>query len=161
MNRRNFVFSAAIATAALTLPLPAEAGGPNRTVEVFRDGRFQPLEGSWASLKSGMVFRLRDPDMSIVDEGTKHEVSVALDDAKSEPAPAYWGVRCEPLTQFGMDHPFASVILLSRQGEALGSVESVDMVSNLAWQRQSNGEVRTLRFDNIKVDLGSYKGEGC
>lgn len=102
-----------------------------RTLEFYVRGTWLP--GTWESLKKDMIFRLREPNGQIVDEGTEHEVSVALRDAKAEPAPAFWGVKCDPFTIITMDHPLAPRIRLAQEdGVPLGPVLEMNVAQGIA-----------------------------
>ena len=79
--------------------------GNMRSVEVYAKGVW--ASGEWASLKEGMIFRLREPDGSIVDGGRANEICVALGDAEPEPAPMLFSIQCEPFTVATTDHPMA------------------------------------------------------
>jgi len=96
-----------------------------RTVEFYDKGVW--TDGSWAGLKEGMIFRLRELDGTLVDEGTDNEICIAEEDATPQPKPMYHCVRAEPFTNIGMDHPFVRRIKVFRDGEHLGFMKSIDM----------------------------------
>ena len=157
MERRTFLSLSACATVAALLPATAEASGPMRTVEVFKDSRFQAIP--WRELKKGMVFRLREPTGEIEDEGTDHECALATEDVSEEEAPVFWGVKAQPFTKVSADHDLPVRILLSRHGKPLGFVVEFDMTVNGAWQRRPDGDIRYARFDTVEVEfLGSPTG---
>ncbi len=51
----------------------------DRTIEIPLNGKWQTI--GWSDLKQDMLFRVREDDGTLVDEGTDDEVSLALEDA--------------------------------------------------------------------------------
>jgi len=134
MKRREFLKTAAatagVAGAALLLPVGLRARPLKRVVEVYDKGTWH--EVTWEGLKKDDIFRLRELDGSIVDEGTKHEISVATSDAIPRPAPEYHRVEAEPFTHIDMGHPLASRVKVVKDGEFVGRVQSIDMKHSTA-----------------------------
>ena len=124
MNRRSFLTAGVAASVLGILPFPGSALTPEgfskserravRAVDFYDRGRW--VRGRWADLKKDMIFRVIESDQNgkerIADQGTDHEVSIAVEDARREPRPMLWGVKCEPFTFVTMDHPLASRVLV-------------------------------------------------
>lgn len=177
MNRRSFLASTGLLLASLSLGA-APPSDPNvRTVEVLQGRAWVPIQ--WADLKRGMIFRLRDPDGSIVDKGQDHEVSLAMADATLTPwqgrkgahsdpfeVGATWGVRCEPLAAIDLNTLLAARIkIFDKDGNPLGFVYRLHVPTMLAlvpddWggddipDRQLYGfRLRLVTVGRIEIDL--------
>lgn len=127
MDRRSFIKVLGAAGVAVLLPTVGFGKSTRnlRSVEIYQQGTWVP--GSWESLKKDTIFRLREPDGSIVDQGTHLEVCVAMEDAKACPAPEYHKVNGEPFTVITMEHPLAPRIQVWKDGQRVGLAQRVDM----------------------------------
>lgn len=119
-----------------------------RTLEFYVRGKWLP--GTWESLKKDMIFRLREPGGQIADQGTDHEVSIAVEDARQEPSPMFWGVKCEPFTFVTMDHPLAAhVRVIQEDGTQLGFVQEMNVPMGIA----KLGEGQMCSGVHVEIDL--------
>lgn len=115
-----------------------------RQVQVRADnGIWVPC--SWPGLQRGDIFRLHEPDGSIADEGTDHEVNVALGPAEWT-VEEVWRVDSVPFTRIDMDHPLAGrVQIYDREGQRLGFVRFLDVL---------NGTAMCVGLDRSAVGVG-------
>lgn len=133
MERRDLLKAAMGAAALLLVPAAASAETPGlkRTVEIYIKGKWK--KGTWEGLKYGDIFRLREPDGTLVDEGTDSEVCVSM----GPPLPGP-GIRCEPFTFIDQSHVLAPRLLVMKGGQPVGMVRMVDLKRGLMhrFQRQ-------------------------
>ena len=157
MNRRSFLTAGVAASILGLLPFQGSA----RTLEgrrAVRAGDFYDrgrwVRGRWADLKRGTIFRVIDPTPDggerIADQGTDHEVSIAVEDARQEPSPMFWGVKCEPFTFVTMDHPLAAhVRVIQEDGTQLGFVQEMNVPMGIA----KLGEGQMCSGVHVEIDL--------
>jgi len=144
MERRDFFKVAAGAAALLAVPsitsaAPQDYAGVQRTVEVYSKGKWR--KGTWKGLKKDDIFRLRDPDGSIVDEHTDCEVCVAVGDAYPVAGDAICGVEGEQFTFIDQSHVLASRLRVVKDGVQVGLVRMVDMKRGLMHRFQRQAEL--------------------
>jgi len=155
MRRRSFL-SGSLATVGILVTGISVQAPCLRQIQVYTKGEKWVLT-PWQDLKKGMVFRLLEPDGTVADMGTEHEVSIAVKDAAAEDAPACWGVQCEPFTYVKMDHPLAARVQVLHLGEPVGFIQEIDMTMSKGWAHYPGGRIRLERFDEIQVDLTNYQ----
>lgn len=154
MNRRIFLKTSAAASVLTMIPLrlSAKPDPKNlRSVELYDRGQWKP--GTWAGLKKGDIFRLRDPDGTLVNEGDLNEILVVADGGVSACAPpAFWVVDADPFTTITMDHHLASRVKVMKDGQQVGFVQSLDLRTHTMRRvAPSLGEVFGDTFDYIKL----------
>lgn len=136
MDRRNFLKAAATAGAVL-LPSGVRAAPSDlRSVEVYHKGQWRP--GTWPGLKKDMIFRLRETDGSLVNEGTDSEVCIAYGEAQRVPSPENWVVNAEAFTFVGHGHVLFKRVQVMKDGQQVPFVRVVDLKHGLMhrWQKQ-------------------------
>jgi len=129
MDRRTFIKSTAAAVALAALPLPALAKKQLRSTEVYDKGVWKP--GAFAQLQKDDIFRLRDPDGTLVDEGTEHEISLALSDAVVSEV-GFFQVESQPFTNITMDTPNADRLRVVKDGKQREFVQHVNLRTHWA-----------------------------
>jgi len=137
-------FPSILTSLALSL---REAPAPLRTVEALRRG-WEEIQ--WADLKAGTVFRLREPDGTLADEGTPHEVCVALTDAQPAKEVA-WSLQCEAFTEVDQHHKLDAQVLVYREGELIGGVRKLDFRRLIAFVPVPDEEEAEVGFDQVQV----------
>lgn len=141
MERRDLLKMAAGVAALLVVPAAASAEptSQTRTVEVYVRGRWR--KGTWAGLKKDMIFRLREGDGSIADEGTEHEVCVAVGNSYPMPGSAICGIKAETFTFIDQSHVLAPRLRVMKNGWPVGMVRMVDMKRGLMHRSQRQAEI--------------------
>jgi len=115
-----------------------------RTIEVYNQGEWE--KGSWAGLKEGHIFRMREPAGGLADQGTNHEISIAIADSTPQPAPMYYCVESEPFVQVDRDHKVAPRLKVYRDGVQLGRFMKIDMLAGTVERKGA-----TEPFDYVTV----------
>lgn len=132
MKRRSFLKATAAAAAVSLIPLSTLGKDTTenlRTAEVYDKGNWIPKQ--FIELKKDDIFRLRDPDGSLVDKGHEHEISLALSDAAPTEAGVY-GLRIAPFTIITKDSPFAHRVRVMKDGKQLALVKQINLRTGIA-----------------------------
>lgn len=139
MDRRSFLTSSALALALLPLanaPSRADNGLDGSTVEVLVGRTWVQIPGD--SLNRGMIFRVRKPDGSPVDQGGAFEVMLAMSDSTGGVPGVIW----EPFTTIDLDSPLAArVKVFDKSGSQLAFVHYLHVPSMVALQ--ARGDLRS------------------
>jgi hypothetical protein len=98
--------------------------GTLRTIEVYDRGVWR--QGAWAQLKRDDVFRVREPDGQLVNEGEELEICIATDAAFPDPK-AGFGVQCEPFVHIAVGHAVAPRIDVHKDNRVLGRVKAINL----------------------------------
>ena len=125
-------------------------------IDFYNKGTWE--KGSWDGLKEGQIFRLRELDGTLVDEGNDSEICIAMSDATPEPEPMYHSVEAESFVHVGKDHLLSSRLKVVKDGEQVGFVDSIDMRNGTMVKQGIIGP-----FDYVeiapKIDTPAHKAE--
>jgi hypothetical protein len=155
MNRRSFLrtTAAAVSLVALPLPLAAKPDTENlRSVELYDRGQWKP--GTWAGLRKNDIFRLRDPDGTLVNAGTEHEICIATSDVILQPAPMHSMIEVDLFTTITKDHRLASRVKVVKDGHQVGLVLSFDLRTH-TMRRVASSRVDATIISTLQQEFGS------
>ena len=122
-----------------------------RTLEVYNRGEW--VQADWSVVKRDTIFRLREPDGTVVDEGTESEISIAL--GAAEPLPVEqgsWQVNTKGFTTIDL---FGHL----DEAEMAGLLDEVEklLVEKQKWEGRAALEEHIEEYTQIAGRVAVFK----